>query len=192
MAPQLPISAATNPILLWLFKHGLEDLDWGKHTLDQLTIALTIRGLASMIADRDAGEELQRIAEKTASELSESLPSSNPWIAASSQDPIPPKQIIISAAVLQRLAEFNPQLLGKIRTYGKEYVDDYCGTPPHIPPRPRVNPWDIIHTAAEIYETASALSDVKLKNCMLELASDMLERGTKAAAHKTERRVLRK
>lgn len=42
----LPLAAVTNPILLWLFKHGWEDPDWGCLPVNQVAIGLVPRGAA--------------------------------------------------------------------------------------------------------------------------------------------------
>lgn len=48
---RLPMSVVTNPIWLWLFKHGWEDPEWGRRPVDQIGIQLALRDLAGLIAD---------------------------------------------------------------------------------------------------------------------------------------------
>ena len=60
----LPILAVTNPILLWLFKHGWEDPDWGHSVADQHIIALSIHALASKITDPEVRKHIQSAAAK--------------------------------------------------------------------------------------------------------------------------------
>jgi hypothetical protein len=57
---QLPILVVTNPVWLQLFRHGVEDPDWGKRSIDQHSIAKTIFELASMITDAEVKREVQR------------------------------------------------------------------------------------------------------------------------------------
>jgi hypothetical protein len=56
------IAAVTNPVLLWLFRHGWEDPNWGQHSMDQITIGLAIHALAAKISDPTAAKAIQKIA----------------------------------------------------------------------------------------------------------------------------------
>ena len=64
MARKLPVATVTNPVLLWLFRHGWEDPTWGRSSMDQITIGLAIHELAAKVSDRDAGKQIQSIAAK--------------------------------------------------------------------------------------------------------------------------------
>ena len=41
----LPIATVTNPILLWLFKHGWEDPGWGHLPINQVALGLVLHDL---------------------------------------------------------------------------------------------------------------------------------------------------
>jgi hypothetical protein len=69
----LPILAVTNPILLWLFRHGWEDPDWGQSVADQHIIALAIHGLASKIADADTRKEIESAAARAVVKTAEQV-----------------------------------------------------------------------------------------------------------------------
>ncbi|MBK7158586.1 MAG: hypothetical protein IPH77_08510 [Ignavibacteria bacterium] len=58
---KLPTLTETNPILLWLYKHGIEDLDWGKKDshFKQIAIASIIHELAKGITDIKIREQIQ-------------------------------------------------------------------------------------------------------------------------------------
>ena len=73
MAKKLPIATVTNPVLLWLFRHGWEDPDWGHSTMDQLTIALAVHDLAGKMADVDARKQIQNLAAKTVAKVAQEI-----------------------------------------------------------------------------------------------------------------------
>jgi hypothetical protein len=54
------LSAVTNAILLWLYRHGWEDPGWGRGEAAQATIMLAIHELAGQIADEDLRRELKK------------------------------------------------------------------------------------------------------------------------------------
>lgn len=56
---RLPMSVVTNPIWLWLFKHGWEDPEWGRRPVDQIGIQLALHDLAGMIADEKVRTGIQ-------------------------------------------------------------------------------------------------------------------------------------
>lgn len=64
----LPTASVTNPILLWLFKHGWEDPEWGRMPLNQVTLGLALHDLGAKIADRDLSAQIQAIAQKVVAE----------------------------------------------------------------------------------------------------------------------------
>jgi hypothetical protein len=69
----LPILAVTNPILLWLFKHGWEDPEWGHTVADQHIIALSIHSLASKISDADIRKQIQSAAARAVLQTAEEV-----------------------------------------------------------------------------------------------------------------------
>jgi len=64
----LPIAAVTNPILLWLFKHGWEDPDWGQMPINQVALGLVLHDLGNRLADRALQEQVKAIAQKVVAE----------------------------------------------------------------------------------------------------------------------------
>ena len=60
-----PILTVTNPILLWLFKHGWEDPNWGQSHVGQIAIASAIHELAGQINDADMRKQIQAGAAKS-------------------------------------------------------------------------------------------------------------------------------
>lgn len=59
-----PVSVVTNPILLWLFKHGWEDPSWGHTPVNQAVLGLALHDLSARVADRALQEQIQTIAQK--------------------------------------------------------------------------------------------------------------------------------
>jgi len=64
----LPIATVTNPILLWLFKHGWEDPSWGHMPINQVTLGLILHDLGTKLADPALQEQVQAIAQKVVAE----------------------------------------------------------------------------------------------------------------------------
>ena len=64
----LPVATVTNPILLWLFKHGWEDPEWGRMPINQVTLGLALHDLGAKLADRDLQEQVRAIAQKVVAE----------------------------------------------------------------------------------------------------------------------------
>jgi hypothetical protein len=60
----VPISAVSNPILLWLFAHGWEQPSWGHLPVNQVALGLILQDLGSRVADRASREQIQAIAGK--------------------------------------------------------------------------------------------------------------------------------
>jgi hypothetical protein len=52
----------TNPILLWLFKHGWEDPGWGQDDATQISILSAVHALAGQIADPELRAEATKLA----------------------------------------------------------------------------------------------------------------------------------
>jgi hypothetical protein len=52
----------TNPILLWLFKHGWEDPGWGRDDASQISILSAVHALADQIADTELRTQVKKIA----------------------------------------------------------------------------------------------------------------------------------
>jgi hypothetical protein len=69
----VPIATVTNPILLWLFRHGWEDPGWGQSPMDRLTIALAIHDLAAKVADRDARKQIQSVAARAVAKAAQAV-----------------------------------------------------------------------------------------------------------------------
>lgn len=64
----VPALAVTNPILLWLFKHGWEDPSWGRLPINQAALGLALHGISERVADRRLQGELQKIAQAMVSQ----------------------------------------------------------------------------------------------------------------------------
>jgi hypothetical protein len=56
LVAHLSIATVTNPILLWLFKHGWEDPGWGHMPINQVTLGLALHDLGAKIADHALSE----------------------------------------------------------------------------------------------------------------------------------------
>jgi hypothetical protein len=56
---QMPVLTVTNPILLWLFRHGWEDPDWGRTPVGQIAIATAIHEMAGQLADGELRRQIQ-------------------------------------------------------------------------------------------------------------------------------------
>lgn len=63
-----PLLSVTNPILLWLYKHGWEDPEWGKMPINQVALGLALHELSSKVADRELQTQLRTIANKVVAE----------------------------------------------------------------------------------------------------------------------------
>jgi hypothetical protein len=61
---QVPTLVVINPIWLKLFKLGWEDPNWGKRTIDQHTIAITMHELSALITDSTIRKEIQATSSK--------------------------------------------------------------------------------------------------------------------------------
>jgi len=61
---QIPMATVTNPILLWLFKHGWEDPSWGHIPTNQVALGLALHDLAARLANPELKEQVQHIAQK--------------------------------------------------------------------------------------------------------------------------------
>jgi hypothetical protein len=64
----VPSLAVTNPIWLWLFKHGWEDPSWGRLPINQAALGLALHGISERVADRRLQADLQKIAQAMVSE----------------------------------------------------------------------------------------------------------------------------
>jgi hypothetical protein len=51
----------TNPILLWLFKHGWEDPSWGRDDASQISILSALHALADQIADTELRAQFKKL-----------------------------------------------------------------------------------------------------------------------------------
>lgn len=68
LTTHLPLSTVTNPILLWLFKHGWEDPSWGHLPINQVALGLVLHDISEKLADRNLQEQVQAIARKVVAE----------------------------------------------------------------------------------------------------------------------------
>jgi hypothetical protein len=59
-----PILTVTNPVLLWLFRHGWEDPGWGRTPVGQIAIASTVYELANQLGDAAVRKQIQAGAAK--------------------------------------------------------------------------------------------------------------------------------
>jgi hypothetical protein len=73
LTAKIAFSAVTNPILLWLFKHGWEEPDWGNLPVNQVALGLILHDLAGKLADPILQEQVQEIAQKVIAENSKSV-----------------------------------------------------------------------------------------------------------------------
>jgi len=64
----VPVERVTNPLILWLFKHGWEDPGWGHLSINQVTLGLVLHDLGAKLADRDLCDQVQAIAQKVVAE----------------------------------------------------------------------------------------------------------------------------
>jgi len=55
---------ATNPILLWLFKHGWEDPGWGQDDASQISILSALHALADQISDTELRAQVKKLSSK--------------------------------------------------------------------------------------------------------------------------------
>lgn len=70
--PNVPAKVVTNPILLWLFRHGWEDPTWGSTPVGRIAIASAIHELAGALGG-SMGKEIQAIAGKSIAESAKPL-----------------------------------------------------------------------------------------------------------------------
>ena len=54
----------TNPILLWLFKHGWEDPGWGRDDASQISILSAVHALADQISDTELRAQVKKLSSK--------------------------------------------------------------------------------------------------------------------------------
>ena len=69
----LPILTVTNPLLLWLFRHGWEDPDWGQTPVGQIAIATVIHDMAGQLGDAELRRQIQSGAAKAIGGAAERL-----------------------------------------------------------------------------------------------------------------------
>lgn len=67
----IPVASVTNPILLWLFKHGWEDPSWGHIPTNQVALGLALHELSSRLANPELKDQLQHIAQKVVADNSQ-------------------------------------------------------------------------------------------------------------------------
>ncbi len=73
MQYNLPILTVTNPILLWLYRHGWEDPDWGRTPVGQVAIATAIYDMASQLDNGELRGQIQQGAAKAIAGAAERL-----------------------------------------------------------------------------------------------------------------------
>jgi hypothetical protein len=59
----------TNPILLWLFKHGWEDPGWGRDDASQISILSALHALADQISDTELRTQIKKLSSKGLAEV---------------------------------------------------------------------------------------------------------------------------
>lgn len=69
-APKL---AVTNPIWLWLFKHGWEDPDWGRTPVGQLALATAIYEMAGVLQSAEAQKAIRTAAGRAVAEAAQQV-----------------------------------------------------------------------------------------------------------------------
>jgi hypothetical protein len=70
---QMPVLTVTNPILLWLYRHGWEDPDWGRMPVGQVALATAIYELAGQIGDVEVRKQIQTGAAKAMAAAAERM-----------------------------------------------------------------------------------------------------------------------
>ncbi len=65
---RLPMLTVTNPVLLWLFKHGWEDPEWGRMPVNQVALGLVIQEIGTRLADPGAREQVLAIGARVIAE----------------------------------------------------------------------------------------------------------------------------
>jgi hypothetical protein len=69
----LPLWTVTNPILLWLFRHGWEDPEWGRTPVGQVALATAIYDMAGQIGEVEVRRQIQGGAAKAMSMAAERM-----------------------------------------------------------------------------------------------------------------------
>jgi glutaredoxin-related protein len=54
----------TNPILLWVFKHGWEDPGCGRDDASQISILSALHALADQISDKELRSQVKKLSSK--------------------------------------------------------------------------------------------------------------------------------
>ncbi len=70
-----PTLTVTNPLLLWLFKHGMEDHGWGQSPVGQIAVASAIHELANQITDTQIRKQIQAGAAKSMANVADKMAS---------------------------------------------------------------------------------------------------------------------
>lgn len=65
---ETPSLSVTNPILLWLFKHGWEDPNWGRLPTNQVALGLILNELSHRLANPALREQVASAAQKIVAE----------------------------------------------------------------------------------------------------------------------------
>ncbi len=71
LAATIPVETITNPILLWLFRHGWEDPNWGHIPTNQVALGLALHDLSTRLANPELKDQLQHIAQKVVADNSQ-------------------------------------------------------------------------------------------------------------------------
>ena len=154
-----------NQFLLWLYKHGFEDLDWGKDDISQYILTTTLSKLAAKLQNAEVGKEIQTVATRSALAVQEKLGTTKVLSLTKTSNL---RELIAQASFLeQSLGMPNPE------------DDDYPHW--HWPhPWPWWKKWidlDIlteINISQGIFENAKYLTNAKIKMQIQKLAAKSL------------------
>ena len=154
-----------NQFLLWLYKHGFEDLDWGKDDISQYILTTTLSKHAAKLQNAEVGKEIQTVATRSALAVQEKLGTTKVLSLTKTSNL---RELIAQASFLeQSLGMPNPE------------DDDYPHW--HWPhPWPWWKKWidlDIlteINISQGIFENAKYLTNAKIKMQIQKLAAKSL------------------
>ncbi len=63
-----PVAEETNPILLWLYKHGWESPEWGKRPANQVALGLALHDLIERVSNEKLKGQMQVLAQQVVAE----------------------------------------------------------------------------------------------------------------------------
>jgi hypothetical protein len=127
------------------------------------------------------------------SEMAEPEPSL--WKQRVNPDPVPwivsaAVSFLVSAATVKDVAarvtneKARAQMISGAERSIDAFLDDYCGTPPRLIPWPWPGPppW-VVQIASELSLIANTFQDGVLRNGILDVAGQVMERAANAVAH---------